>query len=81
MPARLLTLCSSWPHNKARASTAPCTPGNIGGKNAIIVTQADGAKSYGYTFGDTIYFLEDDVTEAQAAARSSLHFLRRTMAG
>jgi hypothetical protein len=41
--------------------------GNVGGKNALIVTQTDGSKDYGYVSGDTLFFIESGATEAQAA--------------
>ena len=41
--------------------------GSIGGKNALIFTEGDGTVTYGYVAGDTLYFLEEGVTEAQAA--------------
>ena len=41
--------------------------GTVGGKNAIIVTQPDGNKNYGYAAGDTLFFIEEDVSEEQAA--------------
>jgi hypothetical protein len=41
--------------------------GPVGGKTAFIVTQPDGTKSYGYATGDTLFLIDEDATDAQAA--------------